>query len=84
MNIALSMYLILGAVFFFIVYYHLDRKIGKYENGERIEEDDIDRLEEIKKQVGFMGGKGYVAFLFVLCTLFWLPMLIFNPPSKSK
>jgi hypothetical protein len=79
----LSIYLILGAVFSLIMYYYLDWKIGEYESGKKLEEDDVDRLEEVEKQVDFVGGKVYVIFLLVVCTLFWLPMLIFNPPSRS-
>ncbi|NBJ70406.1 hypothetical protein D1839_13100 [Roseburia sp. 1XD42-34] len=60
----------------------MDRQVEKCEMGKEIDKEDIERLEEVREQVSFMGGKGYLTFLFITWTFFWLPMLILDPPKR--
>jgi p-aminobenzoyl-glutamate transporter AbgT len=78
-SIIVSVYLLIGLVYSFITVRYIDEKIDQYENGEKLDEDDMRRLEETKVIVNTMTGKGFIVFMFILVTLFWLPMQIFDP-----
>lgn len=62
---------------------YADKIIGKYEDGEELEDDDKERVEETGKMIRFLGGKGYIAFLMIVTMIFWLPMFIFDPKRHS-
>jgi uncharacterized protein YqhQ len=77
-SIIVSIYLLIGLVFSFVMVRYIDQKINQYENGEKLDEDDVRRLEEIKT-ITATSGKAFIVFMFIFGALFWLPMLIFDP-----
>lgn len=83
MGIVISIYLVIGAIYSLYTYFTLDRMIGDYEEGKELGSDDRSRLKDIEEQVGVMGGKLYVALMFVVVTAFWLPMVVVNPPTRN-
>jgi len=75
-------YSLIGALYSLHLLNWLDKQIADYENGYLTDEDDINQLKHIEYQMSIVGSKAYVAFFFILTTLFWLPMMIFKPPSR--
>lgn len=70
----ISVYLLLGAIFSLYAYKNLDKKIEEYEKGESsIEAEGL--LDELKRVLEVVGGQNFLVLMFLVCTVFWLPLL---------
>lgn len=81
--IALLVYLLIGTLFAAYMLKYADNQVVKYEKGEHIEKEDVERLESISAMANAFGEKLFIAFVFLVCMVFWLPMIIFDPPGSD-